>query len=144
MDQDQAGEIRDGAGPLPVRRRRYMEPGGTPGGIGMFLMGGILAVAGAYLIMNQVRVTSGYWAWWGPNTFGLTLIPLLLGIALLFFNGKSLVGWLLAVGGAVIIFAGIIASLEIHFRGTSLFNTLLMLILFVGGLALMARALRAQ
>lgn len=144
MERDQPSETQDSESRLPTKRRRYMEPGGTPGGLGMFVMGGLLAVGGGYLILNQVRVTSGYWMWWGPNTFGLTLIPLLLGIALLFYNGKSLVGWLLAIGGVVIIFTGILASLEIYFRGTSLFNTLLMLILFVGGLALMARALRSR
>jgi hypothetical protein len=123
--------------------RRFEGPGGTPGGLGMFLLGLALAVGGGYLILNQVQVTSGYWHWWGPtNTFGLTLIPLLLGFGLLFFNGRSLLGWLLAIGGAVIILAGILTSLEIYFRPTSLFNTLLMLILFVAGLGLMARALR--
>jgi len=128
-----------------ARRRsiaRLERPGGTPGGLGMFLLGMVLAVAGGYLILQQVQVTSGYWHWWGPNTFGLTLVPLLLGIGLLFFDGRSLAGWLLAVCGTIIIFAGVITSLEIYFRQTSLFNVLLMLLLFVAGLGLMARALR--
>lgn len=117
-------------------------PGGTPGGIGMFLFGLALAIAGGYLIMNQVQVTSGYWHWWGPNTFGLTLLPLVIGIGLLFFNGKSIIGWLLAGGGAVIIFVGILSNLQIYFQQTSLFNTILMLTLFAAGLGLMARALK--
>jgi hypothetical protein len=103
-----------------------------------------MAIAGGYLIMNQVQVTSGYWRWWGTNTFGLTLIPLIIGIGLLFFNGRSIAGWLLAGGGAVIVFVGIIASLEIYFRRTSLFNLILMLVLFAGGLGLMARSLRSS
>ena len=53
-----------------------------------------LAIAGGFLIMKQVQVTSGYWRWWGTNTFGLTLFPLVIGIGLLFFNGKSIAGWL--------------------------------------------------
>jgi uncharacterized protein len=87
-------------------------------------------------------VSSGYWQWWGPNTFGLTLLPLVIGIGLLFFNGRSIAGWLLAGGGAVIIFVGIISNLRMDYRTTSLFNTILMLTLFVGGLGLMARALK--
>jgi hypothetical protein len=39
------------------------------------------------------------------------------------------------------ILAGVIANMRIYFRPTSLFNTLVMLILFVGGLGLIARAL---
>jgi hypothetical protein len=117
-------------------------PGGTPGGISMFLFGLALAIAGGYLIMHQVQVTSGYWQWWGTNTFGLTLLPLVIGIGLLFFNSKSIAGWLLAGGGAVIIFVGILSNLQMYFQPTNLFNTILMLTLFVGGLGLMARALK--
>ena len=106
------------------------------------MFGLALAIAGGYLILQQVQVTSGYWHWWGANTFGLTLIPLVIGIGLLFFNGKSIAGWLLAGAGAVIIFVGILANLEIYFRTTSLFNTILMLTLFAGGLGLMARSFR--
>jgi hypothetical protein len=108
----------------------------------MFLFGLALAIAGGYLIMNQVQVTSGYWQWFGTNTFGLTLIPLIIGIGLLFFKARSVMGWLLAGGGTVIIFVGILANLTIYFRTTSLFNTILMLVLFVAGLGLIARSLR--
>jgi hypothetical protein len=124
------------------RFKKRLSPGGTPGGLGSFLFGLALAIAGGYLILRQVQVTSGYWHWWGTNTFGLTLIPLVIGIGLLFFNGKSIAGWLLAGGGAVIIFVGILANLEIYFLTTSLFNTILMLTLFAGGLGLMARSFR--
>jgi hypothetical protein len=123
-------------------RRRFEGAGGTPGGVGMFLFGLALAIAGGYLIMQQVQVTSGYWRWWGTNTFGLTLIPLVIGIGLLFFNSKSIAGWVLAGGGAVIIFVGILAHLEIYFRQTTLFNVILMLTLFAAGLGLMARSLK--
>jgi multisubunit Na+/H+ antiporter MnhF subunit len=110
--------------------------------MGTFLLGAMLTIGGGYLILNQVQITGGYWRWWGPNTFGLTLIPLMLGAGLLFFNGRSLAGWVLAAGGTVIILAGVIASMDMYFRQTSLFNVLLMLGLFVAGLGLMARSLR--
>jgi hypothetical protein len=105
------------------------------------LLGLVLAAAGAYLIANQVLVSSGYWWWWGPNTFGLTLIPLVIGIALLVYDGRSRPGWALAAGGAAIIFVGILVNLQVTFRATSLANTLLMLGLFAAGLGLMARGL---
>ncbi|MBV8516399.1 MAG: hypothetical protein JO197_03250 [Acidobacteria bacterium] len=118
--------------------------GGTSGGIGTFLFGLGMAIAGGYLLTTQVTVTSGYWHWGGYNAFGLSLIPLLLGIGLLFFNGRSIAGWLLTFAGAVIILAGILTNLEIYFRPTSLFNTILMLVLLAGGIGLIARAVRAQ
>jgi len=110
----------------------------------MFIFGAALTVAGGYLIMNQVQVTSGYWSWWGTNTFGLTLIPLVIGLGLLFFDGKSIAGWVLAGAGTVIIFVGILANLQIYFRQTSLFNVIIMLALFAAGLGLMARALKSS
>jgi hypothetical protein len=124
--------------------RKFQGPGGTPGGMGMFVFGLALSIAGGYLIMNQVQVTSGYWHWWGPNTFGLTLIPLVIGVGLLFFSGRSIAGWVLAGGGAVIIFVGILANLEIYFRQTTLFNVILMLVMFAAGLGLMARAVKSS
>ena len=69
--------------------------GGTPGGIGQFFIGLIMAAAGGYLILNQVQVTTSFWRFGQYGRFGLTLLPLLIGIAFLFYNGRSVVGWLL-------------------------------------------------
>ena len=118
--------------------------GGTQGGVGQFLLGLLMAVGGAYLLTNQVSVSSGFWGWFGPHTFGLTLLPLVFGIGLLFFDGASRLGWLLTAAGAVIILLGILMNLRIYFEPTSLFNTLVMLLLLAGGLGLVARSLRAH
>lgn len=118
------------------------DPGGTPGGAGYFFGGLAMVVGGGYLLLNQVIVHSGFWSWWGGNTFGLTLVPLLVGIGILFFDGRSRAGWLLALGGGLIILAGIITNLHIAFQPTTLFNTLLMLVLIAGGLGMVARGVR--
>ena len=118
--------------------------GGTPGGTGKFFLGAALIVAGGYLLLTRVTVTSGGWLLWGYNAFGLSLIPLLVGIGLLFFNGRSLFGWLLTGAGAVIILAGIISNMQIYFRGTSLFDTLMMLGLMPAGIGLVAASLRSN
>ena len=118
--------------------------GGTSGGVGEFLVGVAMAVAGGYLLTTNVTVTSSFWTLWGYNTFGLSLLPLIGGIGLLFFNGRSILGWLLLLAGAVVIFTAIIMNLQIYFQPTSLFNTLAMLVLLFGGLGLIARGLRAH
>jgi hypothetical protein len=112
--------------------------------VGEFLVGLAMAVAGAYLLTNQVTVTSGFWGYFGPHTFGVTLLPLVAGMGLLFFDGKSRPGWLLTIGGALVIFLGILVNLRVYFEPTSLFNTLIMLVLLAGGLGLVARSLRAS
>lgn len=129
----------DQPGPARVRGA-----GGTPGGVGTFVMGAAMVVAGGYLLLTRVSVASGGWTIWGYNAFGLSLVPLLVGIGVLFFNGRSLVGWGLTGAGAVIIVAGILANLHIYFQTTSLFDTLMILGLLAAGIGLVARSLRPQ
>src|SRR5580704_10035166 len=124
-----------------MENRSISDAGGTPGGLGTFLLGFMMACIGGYLISNQVSVVGSYWNFWGGNTFGITLIPMLFGVGLLFWNGRSIIGWLLTIAGALFILAGVLANMHIYFERTSLFNTLVMLILLVGGLGLIARAI---
>ena len=116
--------------------------GGTPGGLGAFFWGFVMAVGGGYMLISRVTVSSGGWHLWGYNAFGLSLLPFLAGVGLLAYNGKSILGWLLSAAGLTIIFAGILMNLHIYFSPTSLFNTLTMLVLLAAGLGLMARALQ--
>jgi uncharacterized protein len=118
--------------------------GGTSGGVGTFLVGLAMAIAGGYLFLRNVNVYTSPWTVWGYNGFGLSLFPLLMGIGMLFFSGKSKIGWLLTFAGVIIIFVGIISSLGVYFATTNLFNTLMMLILLVGGLGLVARSLKER
>ena len=121
--------------------------GGTPGGIGTFIAGLLLSAVGGYLVLNQVQVTSsftffGLSGWNRPASFGLTMLPMLIGVGVLFFDGKSKLGWILTAGGALTIVAAVLMSLSIHWEATSLFNTLLMFGMLAAGLGLVARSLR--
>jgi hypothetical protein len=116
--------------------------GGTSGGIGTFLGGAAMVLIGGYVLLTRVSVTSGGWLVYGYNAFGLSLVPLLVGIGVLFYNGRSMIGWLLAAGGALIVLAGIVSNLHLYFQPTSLFDTLMMLGLLAGGLGLIARSLQ--
>jgi hypothetical protein len=118
--------------------------GGTPGGTRTFFLGLGMTVVGAYLLLRQVTVTGGYWhfSYFGGSggSFGVSLIPLLLGVGILFYDGRSLPGRVLTGVGALIIVTGILANLDVQIRDTSLFNLLLMLVLLVGGVGLVVRA----
>jgi hypothetical protein len=125
-----------------MENRSLSDVGGTPGGLGEFLIGFAMTCVGGYLLSNQVSVVGSYWSFYGTNTFGITLIPMLIGVAILFWSGRNIIGWFLTAAGALFILAGVIANMHIYFQPTSLFNTLVMLVLLVGGLALIARAVR--
>ena len=111
--------------------------------MGTFLAGCAMVVAGGYLLLARVTVTSTGWRFWGVNAFGLSLVPMIIGIGLLFFNGKSLAGWALTAAGALIIVVGIIANMGIYLQPSSLFDTLVVLVLLAGGIGLVARSLKA-
>lgn len=128
----------DGDGDRGVSRG----PGGTSGGALEFVGGMGLFALGFYLVFSRVVVFSYYPRWFGESTFGITMIPFLIGVGMLFFNGKSIVGWVLTGLGLLVILASVIASLTFNFLPTSLFNTLLIFGCLAGGLGLMARALR--
>jgi len=120
---------------------RIRGAGGTPGGIGEFFLGLVMVVIGGYLITNRILVVSSYWSFGGYSMFGLSLLPLIIGIGILFFNGRSIVGWILLFAGVVIIFAGVLMNLQIYFQATSLFGTIAMIVLLAGGIGLIFRAL---
>jgi hypothetical protein len=115
----------------------------SSGTLGQFLLGGLMAGIGGYMITTNVTVSTGFWYVGGYNAFGALLVTLALGIGILFFNGKSVLGWLFTVGSAVVMLVGIILNMQFYFQPTSLFTTVLMLSLLVGGLGMMARVLRS-
>jgi len=102
-----------------------------------------MLVVGGYLLLTRVTVTSGMWRFYGYNAFGLSLFPLLIGVGTLFFNGRSVLGWLLTAAGALIIVVGIVANLAVYFQPSSLFDTLMILGLVAAGVGLVARSLRS-
>jgi len=68
--------------------------GGTSGGVGMFLAGAAMVVAGGYLLLARVSVMSGGWRMYGYNAFGLHSCRCSLGSAFSFIAGApSSVGY---------------------------------------------------
>lgn len=128
------------------KTRKFEGAGGSPGGIGEFFIGLIIAAVGFYLLFSHVQVHSSYWSFMGLGgaglSFGVSLIPLLFGIGILFVNGRSVLGWLLSVGGLLFILAGILMNLDIYFQQTTLMHTLIMLALIAAGLGLVVKGLR--
>lgn len=122
--------------------------GGTPGGIGDFIFGAVLTLIALYLISNQIRVTSGFFGWrmgfagGGVSAFGLTLIFMMIGVVLIFVNGKSKIGWIISGGSILFTLIGVVASLRVYFANTTLFVAIGMFILLAVGIGLMIRGVR--
>lgn len=116
--------------------------GGTNGGIGPFFLGVLMAGAGLYLFMSRVSVMSSFRTLFGVGHFGLILIPLGIGVAFLFFNGRSIIGWLLTVGCLGAVLLNVISNLRFFFRPTNLFVTIVMISLIFIGFGMIIRSLR--
>ena len=129
---------------LSEDRKRFAGAGGTSGGVLEFLVGLGLLALGAYLVTARVTVYGGYFGWFGDHTFGITMLPLLFGVGILFFNGRSILGWALAGLGLLVVLAGVLVNLRIAFEPTNLFNTIVIFGLVAAGVGLIARSLRTH
>lgn len=109
---------------------------------GRLLLGLVLVCLGVYLLGNQVLVRHQFAWWWNTESFGIGLVLLVVGVGLVFFHARWRAGWILALLGAALIFAEIVASLRLYFQPTSLLSLVVMLVLLFGGIGLVARSIR--
>jgi hypothetical protein len=124
--------------------------GGTSGGTGQFFLGLFMMCGGFYLLLNGIVVSSSFglatrlFGLGGVGiTGGLILIPLIIGLAMIFYNARSALGWLLAIGALAAMIFGVIASLSLNLRTMTAFELIGILVLAFGGLGLFLRSLRA-
>lgn len=128
--------------------------GGTSGGIGQFFIGLIMMTGGFYLLLNAISVTSrfalshriyGFSAIGGNYsiTSGMVMIPFMLGIGMVFYNSKNILGWLLSITSIGALIFGVISSIHFTFKSMSAFDLIVILVLAVGGLGLFLRSLKS-
>jgi hypothetical protein len=123
--------------------------GGTKGGVGRFLIGLVMMVAGGYLFLNAIHISYGFHMGYRLYSFGgfhltggMTLFPLIFGIGFIFYNSRSIIGWLLTIASLVMLGAGIIAGIRFNLHGMSAFDLIMIFILLFGGLGLFLSSLR--
>ncbi len=125
--------------------------GGSDGGIGRFIMGAVMLISGGYLLLTSIQVDSGYGIGGTMYTVGgygvgggTILIPFVLGVGMIFYNGKNPIGWLLGIGSVIALIVGVLANVQFRFAHMSLFALLTILVLAVGGLGLLLSSLRGM
>lgn len=125
--------------------------GGTEGGAGIFLIGMVMMVAGFYLLLNAivVNVSFGFgmqlYGFGGLSiTSGMVMIPFIAGVIFIFYNYKNPIGWFLAIGALVALFAGVLVNTQFRFQRMSAFDLITILVLAFGGLGLFLKSLRSM
>ncbi|MEL6408987.1 MAG: hypothetical protein AAGK67_08665 [Pseudomonadota bacterium] len=126
----------------------YRNAGGTDGGTMQFLLGFIMLTGGLYLLLSEmiIRPNIGFGArifsFGGYSmTTGMVFIPFMFGIGMVFYNGKSIIGWALTLGSMIALIFGVISNLNIQLSRMSAFDLIVILVLLVGGLGLLLRSL---
>jgi len=126
--------------------------GGTSGGIGTFILGFLMMCVGLYLLLSAIVVTQPFTLGYGLYSFsmfggifaitsGMILLPFVIGVGMIFYNGKSIAGWAIAIASLAALIFGVIASIHFTMRSMSLFDLLCILVLTVGGAGLFLRSL---
>ncbi|HTD28354.1 MAG TPA: hypothetical protein VK660_03100 [Xanthomonadaceae bacterium] len=129
--------------------------GGTSGGVGQFLLGFVMMCGGFYMLLNSIVVNSGFgfgYPVYGFSAFGglysitsgMIMIPFLIGVGIIFYSSRNIIGWALAVGSIAALIFGVISSLHFNFRAMSAFDLICILVLSFGGLGLFLRSLREE
>lgn len=126
--------------------------GGTKGGIFEFFLGLGMFVVGIFIFLSNITVTNGFsfstvffrlgGSFGVDIVSGMILIPFIIGIILVFYNRKNLIGWILTIGSVLLLIFGIVVSLRFVFRPMNAFNILMLLVLIFGGIGLFLSSLR--
>lgn len=124
--------------------------GGTGGGTGQFFLGLLMMCGGFYLLLDGVVVSSSFglgMRLFGVGGYGVTggilLVPLVIGVAMIFYNARNYLGWLVALCSFGALVFGVIASVSLNLRTMTAFELICILVLAFGGLGLFLRSLRA-
>ena len=124
--------------------------GGTDGGAITYFLGLGMMIAGGYLLLNNIIVAPprlglgrALYQFGGVSiTSGMVFIPFIFGVGMIFYKGKSWLGWALAGGSVLALVVGVVASTQLIFSRLSAFDLIVIFVLVAGGLGLFLRSLR--
>jgi len=109
---------------------------------------------GFYLLLNAITVSSSFgmgmrlygFSAMGGNyniTTGMIMLPFILGVGIIFYNSKNILGWILSSGSITGLLFGVISSIRFSFKTMTSFDLIVILVLAFGGLGLFLRSLKA-
>jgi len=126
--------------------------GGNDGGIGRFFIGLIMMIAGGYLLLSNIIVSTNFGRFGlgfnsfssvqGFSTSGYVFFPFIFGIGIVFYNSKNYIGWFLLLASIVMLIFGVIGSVNLRMNPMTSFNMITILVLLMGGIGLFLSSLK--
>ena len=123
--------------------------GGTSGGLGQFFLGLSMLIGGLYLLLNAITVSTQFGFGMRVYSFGqigvtsgMILIPFMIGVGIIFYDARNIIGWIAAIGSLVALVFGVLSLIHFNVRHMTAFDLITMLVLTVGGLGLFLRSLK--
>lgn len=123
--------------------------GGTPGGVLNFIVGLAMVLGGLFTLASHITVGLGFgynlytWGGYGINA-GSLLLVFMVGVGMLFFNGKSIIGWIVILASLGAILVGVIMNLRLHVTPMSLLDIVIIMVLIGGGFGLFIKSLKSS
>lgn len=119
-------------------------PGEADNELVQFFFGIMMLGGGIYWALNMFEVRWN-WRFMQIGSFdlsaGVMLVPILIGIFLLFFMDKRLIGGIVTSLGVVVIIISMINSISFHPKNGSLYKYVLMFGLIFAGAGMLAKVL---
>ena len=112
----------------------------------LFFVGLLMTVVGGYLFMQNVEVYASSifsCSLFGRRMDGVIFIPLIASIIFLFYK-YNLASKICCGISLIIIIVNVVMNMRLYWRPTSLFVTVVIFVLFFGGIGLLAKVLFAN
>lgn len=143
MRREQASQKKEkqGRSAKPYAVKKESHP------LASFLIGLVLLGAGIYWVLNSFVVSFSWGSLWGgfgmnaSLATGLMLVPLLIGIGLLFFLDRKWIGWVVVAIGLLAILVTLLTSVRFRPITASLWQYVVMFGMIAAGCGLVARGL---
>lgn len=113
-----------------------------------FFLGLIMLAVGLFMIFQNISVSST----WGMGGYfyhignfgisnGMIMLPIIIGIGMLFFMRKRIYGWIVLAIGIIFVLLSVLMTTNIHWRTTNGYVFLIMFGLTAAGAGLVLREL---
>lgn len=109
-------------------------------------MGLGLLLTSVLMIFHHVKVGTGWLSWlgFGGQGFGFCIVPLLIGLAIIFYDHKNKAGWIITAASCALIFFAVLSQLVMTFPTTSLLGLIIMFLPLALGVAMLMKGLQGQ